>query len=39
MMIARTHQYNLLQAIFGQIGTLVREPLIRVRTSEYTEYT
>jgi THO complex subunit 4 len=26
-------------AIFGQIGTLVREPIIRVRTSEYTEFT
>jgi THO complex subunit 4 len=30
---------DLLQAIFGQIGTLVREPIIRVRTSEYTEFT
>jgi len=28
-----------LTAIFGQIGTLVREPLIRVRSSECTEFT
>lgn len=31
--------FVLLQAIFGQIGTLVREPLIRVRSSECTEFT
>jgi hypothetical protein len=30
---------TILQSVFGQVGTLVREPLIRVRTIDCTQFT
>ena len=32
---SRVMTFASLEAIFGQIGTLVREPFIRVRKSDY----
>jgi hypothetical protein len=37
--LCRLAQTRSSQSIFGQIGTLIREPQIRVRTSECTEFT